>query len=72
MRCSSSGVASIKRVEIGKIIGQRARRAHPDMQNSDPKQEAPERLLFAPLNRGEQVRHALLAHPLEAGQLLIR
>ena len=61
-----------QRVEVGKMIGQRARRAHPDMQNSDPKQEAPERLLLAPLDRGEQIRHALLSHPLEAGQLLVR
>ena len=41
-----------QRVEVGKVIGQGARRVHPDMQNPEPKKEAPERLPLAALDRG--------------------
>ena len=51
------------------MIGQRARRAHSDVQNPDPKSKPPERLLLAPLDRLEQLRDALLAHPLELGSV---
>ena len=52
-------------VEIREMTRQRARRAHADMQNPDAEEQTPQRLLFAPLDRLEQLRHALLPHPLE-------
>ena len=47
------------------MFGQRARSAHPDVQNSKSKDEAPQRTCLAPLDGGEQIADAFLAHAFE-------
>ena len=61
------GRDSVQRVEFA---GQLARHRGADVHDAEAEEQAPERLLFAAFDRGEQVGRALLAHAFESGDIL--
>src|SRR5947207_11415426 len=50
------------RVEVREVVRQRPRSADADMQNSQAKQEPPERTRFTSLDRVDQIRDAFFTH----------
>src|SRR4051812_25967844 len=59
-----------QRVDIRKVHRQRPRSAHSNVQNAEPENQPPKRLLLAAFDRLDQIRDAFLAHPLELRQLV--